>query len=248
MTETTAAPPADVAMTESEPVVASDVRTFDYTPVPVSVVLGLGLSVFGLFGLLGVVGVPLAVFGLLLSLAAWWKVRQSGGAYGGRGLAVIGIALGLLGSAGGVATQVYAYKTEVPDGFHRVSFEYDISRPGIKQDPARGVMVPKDVMDLNGNDVFVKGYMYPDPDNRREGIDSFLLVKDLGDCCFGGQPALTDMIGVEFPSEELRAKFYEQTKVSVAGTFRIRKDFASGENEPIYGIDAKYFDRSKSAF
>lgn len=226
----------------------AEVREFDYRPVPVSVVVGLALSVLGLTALLGFFGIPLALFGALLSLAAWWKVRSSEGAYGGRGLAVIGAVLGALGAAGGTATQVYAYKTEVPEGFERISFEYDISRPGIRQS-AEGVAIPQPVADLSGQDVFLKGYMYPDPQNRREGIDSFLLVKDLGDCCFGGTPALTDMIGVEFPADDdLRATFYEQTKVSVAGTFRVREDFGAGENEPVYGIDAKHFDRSRSAF
>ena len=231
---------------------ASDLRTFDYTPVPASAVVGLILGLCGLISFLGLVGLPLALFAVLVSLAAWWKIRGADGAYGGRGLAVAGLLLGLVGGAGGVATQVHTYRTELPEGYTRVSFQKDVSDPGIQTgvggEGQKGIAVPTTVKDLVDEDVFIKGYMYPDPDNRTEGIESFLLVKDLGDCCFGGKPALTDMIGVRFPDDGGRAKYHNQTLVSVAGKFRIREDYGFGDNEPLYEIEATHFDQSRSSF
>ena len=231
----------------------SDVAAFDYVPVPISATVGLVLSVLGLFSLLTVLTVPVSLFGFLVSAAALWTIARSEGAYGGRKLAITGLVLGLVGFVGGIAAEVYAYRTEVPEQYTRTSFQYDVSDPGVQKGVAPngqpGVAIPKSVQDLVGKEVFIKGYMYPDPDNRTQGIESFLLVKDLGDCCFGGEPAITDMIGVEFPlDEDLRATFYEQTKVGVGGTFKIREDYAFGPNEPIYEIEATHFALSKSSF
>ena len=230
-----------------------DIRSFDYVPVPVSAIVGLVLSVVGLFGIFALLAVPLAVFGVLVSLAAWWTIRRSDGAFGGKGVAIAGIVVGLVGSIGGVTRESIAYRNEVPENYERVSFKYDISDPGVERGLAPngqpGIAVPDDVMELVGKNVFVKGYMYPDPDNRTKNIESFLLVKDLGDCCFGGEPAITDMIGIEFPEDEaLRATFYEQTKVGVGGKFKVREDYAFGANEPVYAIEATHFDLSKSSF
>ena len=55
---------------------------------------------------------------------------------------------------------------------------------------------------LDGQRIFIKGYMYPT--KELEGLNSFLLVKDTGQCCFGGNPAITDMIMVTM--ERMRAR------------------------------------------
>ena len=49
-------------------------------------------------------------------------------------------------------------------------------------------------MELNGKKIFMKGYVYPD--GQRTNIKRFVLVADLGTCCFGGQPKLTHMVEV----------------------------------------------------
>ena len=55
-----------------------------------------------------------------------------------------------------------------------------------------------------------------------EGIKTFLLVRDKGDCCFGGNPKLTDRIQVTLADPE-RLQF-DPYLHKVAGTFRLVKD------------------------
>lgn len=228
-----------------------DPTSFDYTPVPAIAPVSLVLGLIGLIGLVTLFGIAIALIALLVSMAAWRTIAVSEGQYGGKSLAMIGLVLALVGFAGGIFTQVQAYRTEMPDGFARISFNYDISKPGLEY--VRGpqgqpmAMPPEMVESLDGQQVFVKGFMYPE--QQQVGLKKFLLVKDSGDCCFGGQPAVQDMIGVKFdPTTDLSADFYNQKLVSVAGTFRIRRDIAGGSLEPIYEIEASHFSRAQSSF
>jgi len=59
--------------------------------------------------------------------------------------------------------------------------------------PARlGEQIPNAAKELDGKKVFIKGYVYPG--REKNGIRTFLLVRDQGDCCFGGDPKITDRI------------------------------------------------------
>ena len=56
--------------------------------------------------------------------------------------------------------------------------------------------------ELDGKKVFIKGYMYPS--SQMTGIREFVLCRDNGTCCFGGQPRLTDMIRVKLKDRSQR--------------------------------------------
>ena len=43
--------------------------------------------------------------------------------------------------------------------------------------------------------MFLKGYAFPG--RERHGIKNFVLVRDNLQCCFGGNPKLTDMVEVK---------------------------------------------------
>ena len=49
-------------------------------------------------------------------------------------------------------------------------------------------------------------------------VDHFILVPDMGTCCFGGQPKATDMIEVKLRPEASRVKYSTRT-VKLAGKF-----------------------------
>lgn len=224
---------------------------FDYTPVPTIAPISLAIGVLSLIALISLFGIGIALLGVLIGLAAWRTIAVAQGQYGGKKLAVAGLLLSLVGFVGGIALQINAYRTEIPEGFERVSFNYDISKPGVammqKPDGTTGVGLPESTRNLDGKKIFLKGFMYPE--QRQAGLKSFLLVKDSGDCCFGGQPAIQDIVGVRFPEEtDMAARYYNQKLVSVAGEFRVRKDFTGGSLEPVYEVVATHFGPAKSSF
>ena len=50
-------------------------------------------------------------------------------------------------------------------------------------------------------------------------VDKFLLVPDMGTCCFGGQPKLTDMIEVKLAKGQVIN--YSMRKRALAGVFEV---------------------------
>ena len=98
-----------------------------------------------------------------------------------------GIVLAVIFWGVGAGRQFYIYATEVPEGYERIS--YADLQPQPDEPPDR---VPPDAKALDGKKVFIKGYVYPG--QRQYGITQFLLVRDQGSCCFGGNPKVTDRI------------------------------------------------------
>ena len=56
--------------------------------------------------------------------------------------------------------------------------------------------------------------------SRTEGIKTFLLVRDQGDCCFGGNPKITDRIQVTLV-DPLRLTFHKG-RHNLAGVFQVK--------------------------
>jgi len=86
--------------------------------------------------------------------------------------------------------------------------------------------------------VFIKGYVYPD--GQQYNIKRFILIPDMGTCCFGGQPKLTDMVEVTL-RDPLRTVF-ERRKRRLAGTLSVdlRLKPVSGLGGVYYRLDAEY--------
>ena len=214
---------------------------FDYVPMPVvapvSAVLGLTalLAYFGLFGVI------MAFVGTLVSLFACWKIGRSKGAFAGMKFAIIGLLLSGTSAIGGTAHQFYLYEHEVPEGYERVSFTKDISKKAFIVE--EGIQdVHPDVKALVGQPIFLKGYMYPT--QKQSGITEFLLLKDSGDCCFGGQPALEDMINVLTPD----GVEYCPRRVAVAGKLKLNPNYQGGNLEALFMFDADHFSEAQTSF
>jgi len=222
---------------------AQEYEQFDYRPMPLLAPIAGVLAVCSLIAYLGLFGIGLAVIGIFVGLLAVWVIRRSEGALSGMWLAVIGLLLCTTNAAGGIALQVYNYKHEVPEGYERVSFVDEISKRGFEV--RDGVQrVPEAVEALAGKQIFVKGFMYPT--GRTEGLPGFLLLKDSGQCCFGGKPALQDMIGVQMaPGKEVD---YYSGRVAVAGTFQLNQEYRGGELEPLYVLVGEHFSKAKTSF
>lgn len=225
-------------------IVDPELAQFDYKPTPIIAPIALVMGLISASALLGLLGILIAFVSTIVGVVAWLKIARSDGTYSGGAIAKTGFFAAALFFTSGVAYAVYNYQTEVPEGFERVSFSQDISQKGFVVQNGVGMLHP-DVQELVDKPVFLKGYMYPQ--RQTTGLTEFLLLKDTGECCFGGQPKKTDMILIRM--QDGQTVNYRQGRVSVAGTFRLIQQTQTPEGlEPVYSLDAVQCGRSKSAF
>jgi hypothetical protein len=171
--------------------------------------------IVGLLSILAILDWPLVmipVVGVVLASFAWLKVKRRSDELTGAGLAAAGLALSAFFLLAGPAWLSYVYLTEVPEGYARISYAE------LQPDPAEpGQLVPPEALELEGKKIFIKGFVYPG--RQSEGIREFLLVRDRGDCCFGGDPKITDRILVKLdPPLTLT---YAQRLHKLAGKFHV---------------------------
>lgn len=165
---------------------------FNYRPVSPLAPITLFFGLCSAAGFLAWEAVAIAIVGTILGLITVWKIRRSKGELGGGILAKVGLVLSVFCLIGGSSYQAYAYITEVPEGHQRISFNW-LSRQEPETKDGKFKLHPN-VTALDGKEIYLRGYMYPS--QKVEGITDFVLVKDSGDCCFGGNPPITDMIMV----------------------------------------------------
>lgn len=209
---------------------------FEYRPVPVLAPLSLFFGVCSFAGILAVAGLSIAVVGMALAMACLWQIRRSQGELGGRMLARIGLALSAFFFVCGGGYHGFVYATEVPEGYTRVNFSW-LSKQEITYDNGKLKLAPE-VAELDGQPIFIKGYMYPT--RQQTGISEFTLLKDTGQCCFGGQPKMNDMIAVRF-KDGMTVNHREMQLVGVGGILRARQVVQSGELTAVYSIEGTHF-------
>lgn len=181
-----------------------------------------GLAVAALIcGLLSVVAyfhpflllVPLLT--IVLGVLAVIMIRREREYYSGTIPALIGMILALfLGTTAGGVHWVLGV-ISVPDGYREITFwelQPDENHPDMP--------IPPTALELDGKRVFVKGYVYPG--TQRRGLKRFTFVPDMKSCCFGGQPALTDMIEVTL-EDPLRVSFAYRRR-GLGGILRVHRD------------------------
>lgn len=210
-----------------------DPRYDEYRAVCASAIMA---AIIGVLSLLAVAFVPMLVIsgiGLTIGVYAILKIRRRPDELTGLVPAKFGAFLSAVTLFGGTAWHSYVYATEVPDGYSRISFhelqpESDNSK----------LAVSKRALEMNEKKVFVKGYVYPD--ERRTKIKQFVLVPDMGSCCFGGQPKLTDMIQVTLRDPQRINFSYRRRKLG--GVLRVDTQLkpVSGVNGVYYQLDADY--------
>lgn len=191
----------------------------------------------------GVISIPCAVaaslnpfllifpfIGLLIGFMAVLKLRNRTDEFTGLGLAKAGLMLSTVLLLLGTGYASYVYATEVPAGFTRLRFSelqpvVTFPRP----------WSPK-AEEMIGKNVFVQGYLYPG--KQRKGIKQFILVPDLGTCCFGGQPKVTDMIQITL--DDPKRVDYSMSRRNLAGEFKLGEVQAEKVGNVIYHLSASY--------
>lgn len=155
--------------------------------------------------------VPIA--GIVAGLVGWRQIAARPDALVGTPLAISGVVVSACLLMASLTTLTQVYIAELPEGFIRINYQMLQPLPG---DPA--TEVPASAYDADGKDVLLKGYMYPG--DQQEGIAQFLLVRDQGDCCFGGNPKITDRVLVNL--QDPAGIDFTPRLVKIAGRFVIR--------------------------
>lgn len=212
----TAGPPEQPSVVNPSSAVPSDYELMQpYRALSRGAVTSFALTILSLLMVYfwpGTLFLPL--LGTLLGFASVRAIRRYPGELSGRGMAWTGALGSLFLLVSAAAYHITVYVTEVPDGYTRISFEQ------LQPDPARPDMyVPQSALALDGKQVFVKGYIHPSVSGLGP-VNQFVLVPDLGTCCFGGQPKLTDMIEVTVPGKG-GAVQYSRRKQKLAGTLKV---------------------------
>jgi hypothetical protein len=152
--------------------------------------------------------------GIVLGLVAVRDIARRPTELTGRPLAVAAIVVSAAMLVGGLCSLWRTYVAELPPGFERLN--YAMLQPLVGDPPDA---VPDSALALDGRDVLLKGYMYPG--KQQQGIRQFLLVRDQGDCCFGGNPKITDRVLVTLADPAGIAFSPRLTKI--AGRFHVRR-------------------------
>ena len=227
----------------AEPGVDTPAAEFDYHPWPPLVSVSGAFVLLSLSAFIYDVMLVVPAIGILLAFVAMWQIKSSRGVYSGLRIAATSAVLMVLLAGSAAAFHAYNFATELPPGFQRVSFTNDISAKGLViRDDAIGI--DPDVKKLDGSSIFLKGFMYPT--QQVEGLTSFVLCKDNGQCCFGGQPKTTDMILVEMKDE--KHTNYRAGLVAVGGDFRIHPTVDSTGLKPVYKLECRYISAAKTAY
>jgi hypothetical protein len=204
-----------------------------YRALSMAAVVALLLGIISLASLLFAKLLFIPLVGLGFAVYALRTLNRHRDELSGKGLARAGFILCLLSFLGGTTIAATVYATEVPEGYKRISFldlQPDPRRPDLPISPK--------ALELDGQRIFVKGYIYPS--DRASQLKRFVLVPDMGTCCFGGQPALTDMIEVTL-KDPLRARFSYQRR-KLGGVLSVDKSLkeVSGLTGVYYQLDADY--------
>jgi hypothetical protein len=217
--------------------------TFDYRPVPIAAPVALFLGFCSFLGFFTIVGLGLGAFGTLLGAVCFFRIWQSRGALSGKWIAATGCLLSRVFIAGGIGWHSYNFATVVPPGFERVNFTRDISKKGFAIAKGKQTLHP-DVAALDGKEIFVKGYMYPE--RTTQNLTSFLLVKDNEVCCFGGQPKLNDMIMIRM--KDGQKVEHHSGLVAVGGIFHAARMASPAGYDAVYTLEASHFEGARTNF
>jgi hypothetical protein len=184
----------------------------EYRAISSSAVSCLALGVLSVLALLDWWMLVLPALAIAFGVLALRQIRVRGDELTGAPLAKIGLALALLFGISGAGRLSYIYATEVPEGYERISYA------PLQPETPNSTVIPDSAKALDGHKVFLKGFVYPG--SQVEGIRTFLLVRDEGSCCFGGNPKITERVQVTLANP--KGMTYKTGLHKVAGVFRVR--------------------------
>jgi hypothetical protein len=175
----------------------ADAADIDYVPISPWAPIALCMGLLGLTAFFGYFGLYVAFFGVFVGIGAISQIRKSGGFVKGTWMATLGLVLSICSFGLGSAKMSYDYKHEVPEGYQRVNFQKDVAENQFVFLGNRRKLHPE-VAAIVGKKVYLKGFMFAT--QATEGLRQFILLKDNGECCFGGKPKSHDYVIVTLPA------------------------------------------------
>lgn len=219
---------------------------FSYRPLSMSAIAaavlgGLSLCIFlaGNSSLQSAVLLsPIAMVGLLIGIRSLRTFRSMPGQLSGYPAALAGTILSLVGLVGGLAFAGFVHATEVPEGYARTSFAE--LRPDAVEE-RNGIPIPKNIQALEGEKVFIKGYMRSDSTPVRHNVKRFLLVRDNNQCCFGDINSVKFYDQMFVTMQGSLSTDYSTGLYRMGGTLRIHpENLSRGPGYPVYTLEADY--------
>jgi hypothetical protein len=195
----------------------TDVVEFPYKAISRGAVVAIVMAVLAIPGLIPEFAplLALCILGIIAAIVALRSIRRYPEEFSGRGLALAALAINGLLLGGGASLHTYTYMTEVPEGYTRVKF-YELQQDGSGNKLQR----PTDkAIEVHDQDIFLKGYIHPSSGSGL--LKHFILVPDLGTCCFGGQPESSDMVEVTLSGGQSTEA--NMRKKKLAGKFRVNQ-------------------------
>lgn len=191
-------------------------------------VLGISSFLFSPFFLLNLVAIVTGAIGLI-------NILRYPNDLLGRKAAIVGLVLGGVCLVGSFAYHDYVYRTEVPEGYSRLTWRE--LQPKDANAPSNAIS--KRALERTGENVFIRGYVYPSK-GKKQGLKRLILVNSQGTCCFGGQPKLTHMMQVDINTES--SVNYSLFSVALAGKFIVEDSLraASDVGAVAYRLEADY--------
>jgi hypothetical protein len=200
---------AEIHMSLAEDTVEFPYRAMSSTAIA-SVVLAVPATLIGYF-VWPFIG--LAIIGILVGFFGYRQILRFPEEFDGKTIAVSGIVINILILLAGAGLHTYIYLTEVPEGYTRIQF-HELQQTGGGPD-----LPTEKAFKIHGQAVFLKGYIHPSSGSGL--LKRFILVPDLGTCCFGGQPKSSDMIEVTLKGGQSTKA--GMTKKKLAGTFTLNQ-------------------------
>lgn len=219
---------------------SSEFDDFNYVPLSPWAPLAFVLGALSLTGFLGIFGLYLAFVSVIICLIAVSQIRKAEGIVKGVLAAYLGLILASFSLVVGSVSMYRAYQTECPEGFQRVNFSKDISDWQFLYTPRRELHPA--VAPLEGKKIFLKGFMWQT--EKADGLTEFLLLKDNGECCFGGKAQPYDMMRVKLLDGKTTRAYIGM--VAVAGTLKVNLE--AGEDAPVYTVDATMVEEARTRF
>lgn len=205
-----------------------------YRSISKAAILSIVFAVLGGLSFFGTAFLILPIMGVGFGMAGIVNVRAYPLELIGKKAAMIGVILSVVCFTWATATHAYIYYTEVPEGYQRISY-YDLKPDKLTQLP-----YSEDAELFDGKKVFIRGYVRPS--DKQRDLSNFILVGDFGDCCFGGNPKMTDVIAVSIKTDETVDYSWRVRKIG--GTFRLHRNArTTNDNEVpqiVYEIEADH--------
>ncbi|QDS97538.1 hypothetical protein [Adhaeretor mobilis] len=181
---------------------------------------------------------PLPILALAVGLRSWFRIRSQPEALSGRGIAMLGIILGVISLAGGLGYASYVHVTEVREGYERTSF-YEFAPD--QNELNLGDPVPDDIEELDGKPVFIKGFMRPDSIAVSKGVKEFLLVRDNNECCYGDASKVKYYDQLAVNVKDKKGVEYSRGMFRVHGTLHVLPHNSTrGPGYPVFSIEAEH--------